>query len=231
MTFVNTDGMAFIGPGSEWFWTALSGLVLATTFIAIYRQLRLQRSLAAIEQVESFEREWASERMCRLRVETLVAFRDTPNPSNLDNPSAGLVALYWEKVATLVRGGYIDHKLIWQVSAENCVPWWIILGPSARRLREEWRDPTVSANFEWLAEAMAELRRRAGSSSYTEANVAAGLATRIATNLEAIRIEESLRTIILQSPGPATVGQAAPAAPAASTPAPPTATTPAAGPD
>jgi hypothetical protein len=32
---INTDGMAFIGPGSEWFWTALSGLVLAVTFIAI----------------------------------------------------------------------------------------------------------------------------------------------------------------------------------------------------
>jgi hypothetical protein len=41
--FLNTNGMAFVGPGSEWFWTAVSGLVLAGTFIAIYRQLRLQR--------------------------------------------------------------------------------------------------------------------------------------------------------------------------------------------
>jgi hypothetical protein len=31
---INTDGMSFIGPGSEWFWTALSGLVLAVTFSA-----------------------------------------------------------------------------------------------------------------------------------------------------------------------------------------------------
>lgn len=43
MKFINTDGMTFIGPGSEWFWTAISGLVLAGTFIAIYRQFRLQR--------------------------------------------------------------------------------------------------------------------------------------------------------------------------------------------
>ncbi len=40
MRLINTDGMAFIGPGSEWFWTAVSGLVLAGTAIAIYLQVR-----------------------------------------------------------------------------------------------------------------------------------------------------------------------------------------------
>ena len=44
MTPINTDGMSFIGPGSEWFWTALTGLVLGLTFLAIYRQLRLHPS-------------------------------------------------------------------------------------------------------------------------------------------------------------------------------------------
>jgi hypothetical protein len=40
--------MVFIGPGSEWFWAALSGIVTAVTLIAIFRQLRLQRSEGAI---------------------------------------------------------------------------------------------------------------------------------------------------------------------------------------
>jgi len=40
---INPDGMAFIGPGSEWFWTALQFTALATTFYAIYRQLRIQQ--------------------------------------------------------------------------------------------------------------------------------------------------------------------------------------------
>ena len=44
---INTDGLAFIGPGSEWFWTALSGIVLAVTFLGIYRQLRIARSANA----------------------------------------------------------------------------------------------------------------------------------------------------------------------------------------
>jgi hypothetical protein len=40
---INTDGSAFFGPGSEWFWTALQFTALAITFVAIYRQLRTQQ--------------------------------------------------------------------------------------------------------------------------------------------------------------------------------------------
>lgn len=43
MKLINIDGMAFIGPGSEWFWTALQFAALGLTFAAIYRQLRTQR--------------------------------------------------------------------------------------------------------------------------------------------------------------------------------------------
>ena len=43
MKLINTDGMALIGPGSEWLWAALTGLVLAGTGVAIFRQLRMQR--------------------------------------------------------------------------------------------------------------------------------------------------------------------------------------------
>lgn len=43
MKLINVDGLAFIGPGSEWFWTALQFAALASTFYAIYRQLRAQQ--------------------------------------------------------------------------------------------------------------------------------------------------------------------------------------------
>ena len=42
MELINTDGIALIGPGSEWFWTALGFAALASTFYAIYRQLKAQ---------------------------------------------------------------------------------------------------------------------------------------------------------------------------------------------
>ena len=68
MPSINTDGIVFIGPGSEWFWTAFSGAVVAVTFLVIYRQLRLQASQSAIQVLESFESEWASERMLLLQI-------------------------------------------------------------------------------------------------------------------------------------------------------------------
>ena len=68
MVLINTDGLSFIGPGSEWFWTAISGIVLAITFIAIYRQLSVQRSAAAIEQHSRLLRDWHSEPMLRSRI-------------------------------------------------------------------------------------------------------------------------------------------------------------------
>jgi hypothetical protein len=43
VNLINTDGLALIGPGSEWFWTALQFTALAITFVAIYRQLRAQQ--------------------------------------------------------------------------------------------------------------------------------------------------------------------------------------------
>jgi hypothetical protein len=55
VTLVNTSGMAFFGPGSEWFWAALQFTALAITFIAIYRQLRVARSARAVELVAEVE--------------------------------------------------------------------------------------------------------------------------------------------------------------------------------
>ena len=59
MTLINTNGMAFIGPGSEWFWTALTGVVLAITFVGIYRQLTVQVHASAAEQLAEFRHERA----------------------------------------------------------------------------------------------------------------------------------------------------------------------------
>jgi hypothetical protein len=41
---IETDGIAFVGPGSEWFWIALQFVALATTFYAIYRQMQVQQA-------------------------------------------------------------------------------------------------------------------------------------------------------------------------------------------
>ena len=40
---MNTDWIVYIGPGSEWFWLALQFTTLTITFLAIYRQLKVQQ--------------------------------------------------------------------------------------------------------------------------------------------------------------------------------------------
>jgi hypothetical protein len=84
MTLINTNGMVLIGPGSEWFWTALSGMVLAVTFVALYRQLRLQRAANALNAMEALTRRWESRDLVTTRLEAALAMR-SPRQHGLAN--------------------------------------------------------------------------------------------------------------------------------------------------
>ena len=74
MQLVNLDGLVILGPGSEWFWTMLSGIFVPITFYLLYRQLRLQASTASIEQVRRLAGEWDSEEMAMSALEVHDAF-------------------------------------------------------------------------------------------------------------------------------------------------------------
>jgi hypothetical protein len=122
MRFINTDGMSFIGPGSEWFWTALSGVVLAVTFIAIFRQLVLARGASAREQLESIGREWNTERFALCQLGVLLARRDSLDPASIPSSAALEIAGFWQRIAALVRGGHLDPKLLHTYSGGACPP-------------------------------------------------------------------------------------------------------------
>src|SRR5712671_5041384 len=98
---INTDGLAFIGPGSEWFWTAVSGIVLAVTFVAIYRQLALAQSANAFTQLGGLVDEWEGERLIRKRLGVLVALRDGASPADIPDAPGMAIANYWEKFGAL----------------------------------------------------------------------------------------------------------------------------------
>ena len=132
MKLINTDGMAFIGPGSEWFWTAVSGLVLAVTFLAIYRQLRLQASQAAVEQLDAVTREFFSERMMRHQLAVLLAMQAGVDRAHLPVASAAVVADYFDKLGKLARDGHVDLKNI-EGMALISLTWWATLEPFIRR--------------------------------------------------------------------------------------------------
>ena len=201
MTFINTDGMSFIGPGSEWLWTALSGIVLAVTFLAIYRQLRLQRSQAAIDQLDRRLNEWASERLVRSKLEINLALRDGVPRAELPETSADAIAVYWEKVGSLARGGHIEVNGVWDFGGNQCRFWWELLRPYIEQERVDGGEPRLYEYFEWLAGAIAEMDHHAGvTKAYDDALLVGDLDRRIDAFRAQLRGEQELRSVILLSP-------------------------------
>lgn len=203
--------MGLIGPGSEWFWTAVSGLILAVTFIAIYRQLRQQARASAIEAVEAWISEGSSERLSRAILDTLVALRDHKDPADLPEWGPSAIAAALEKWATLARDGHRDTKLLHQLQPHIPQIWWLLLAPWIRKKRAEFGDPRVFENFEWLAGVLAEMDRRAGVPAITSAAIPSHIDALFAYSQESITVAQAMRTVIIASPEPEAVIVAQPA--------------------
>ena len=189
MKLINTDGMVLIGPGSEWFWTAVSGIVLAITFVAIYRQLALARGANAFAQLGALVTEWQGERLIRKRIAVLHAYRDGVAAADIPDSPAGAIANYWEKVAALVRAGHIDQALIAE-GLGGAEDWWGILAPWVRRARLEDANPHFWEHFEWLAGALVRLHP---SAAFDRETFERGLNQRIGANENDLRDAVAMR--------------------------------------
>jgi hypothetical protein len=211
VTLINTKGMAFLGPGSEWFWAALQFTALAITFIAIYRQLLIARSQRLVEQVTLYTRQFEDERMARHRLAILVALRD-----GVEIPRAAGVALsnYFETLGALTRKQHLDIKMLWDLFDLPALGWWGVLRAWVHQERAVDGD-AVCEEWEWLVEAFKRMDRRAGRVVIdAEARAAVSLAgERVIRTLEdTIRVEQALRSVIIPpSDGLDTVQSSAPA--------------------
>jgi hypothetical protein len=213
MTLINTNGMAFIGPGSEWFWTAVSGLVLAVTFFAIYRQLRLQRDAAATEQLTSLTNDWASERMARAKLAVLVALDAGTDPARLPDRAVSDIGFFWQKVGYLARGGHMDRQLVYEHLGNQIQDWWSYLRPYTIADREASHDPGSWQGFEWLARDAAARDARRGVPKRDDAERAKWISAGIEHFREAIELEEARRTVMVRltpTPIPVTSVRASP---------------------
>jgi hypothetical protein len=184
---INSDGMAFIGPGSEWFWTALSGLVLAITFIAIFRQLRLQADAAAIKQLQDIEHEWSSERLARAKLTVLLALEAGAGPDELPNRAVSEIGFFWQRVGYLVRTGHMDRRPVYEHLGDQLQFW-------AAWLRPAWPD------FAWLAQVAAgmdEKRGKAAAANDPE-SLSHELPALLAHFREAIVMFEELRAVTVR---------------------------------
>jgi hypothetical protein len=208
--FINTDGMAFIGPGSEWFWTAVSGLVLAITFVAIWRQLALQRSASGYAQVTDLSRQDFAEPMLRVKVEIYRALQEGCEPSQVPFGAASYLIDFWEDIGVLVRQGHLDRRLLHEAMGNGCRRWWATLQPFIERVRAEV-GPRAAEHFEWLAGQMAALDRKVGDATVYDAEyVARTLENHLRNQSDRLRTAEELRGFVLR-PGNEAIIHAGPA--------------------
>lgn len=199
---------AIFAPG--WVWSMLSMVLVVGSLAGLYRQLRLQHSQGAVEQLDAFLREWGSERLLSYRLKCLVALQGGADPAHVHDAVGGTLCNYWEAIGALARAGHLDRRLLWDNHGNTCQLWWGYLGPYCRATRARLEDPAIYKNFEWLAAEMDSLDRRAGTSvTYDEALLTALLDRGVNNTRERLAVEQSLRTVIIASP------EAAPAAPPA----------------
>jgi hypothetical protein len=196
---INTQNLVLVGPGSEWFWTAVSGLVLAITFLAIYRQLRLQRDTAAIEQVAEMERSWTSERMVRSKLAVLLAIEAGTAPADIPDKAATHIGDFWERLGYLARTGRMSRRFVYDQWGGVAPRWWARLLPSTLAWRERDQEPRIWSDFEWLARMMVEMDGKGGvAASLDPESLARQLPFDINQAREAVEIEVELRTMTVR---------------------------------
>ena len=133
--------LTLIGSGSEWFWTMVSGLVVAVTFLVIYRQLQAQGAANAFQRIETVHGRWGSPELVLARLQVARALRDgtlDPNDTRVD-----AVLNFFELVRDLNRQGYLGDEEIARSFGAFVVVWWRLLEPVIRSQASLEGDPEM----------------------------------------------------------------------------------------
>ena len=133
--------LTLIGTGSEWFWTMVSGLVVAVTFVIIYRQLKAQGAANAFQRIETVHARWGSPELVLARLQVARALRD--GTLDADDTRVDAVLNFFELVRDLNRQGYLDDEEIARSFGAFVVVWWRLLEPVIRAQASLEGDPEM----------------------------------------------------------------------------------------
>jgi len=136
MTVVNTEGLAFFGPGSEWFWAAAQFVVVVVTLAAIYRQLRSQAAANFVHRIETLGSRWDSPRMTYSRLELALHLR-YEQPDLICFYKACPVLDFFADLHNLNVEGYIGIKEIEANWGKAIQMWTALTAPVVALRRQE----------------------------------------------------------------------------------------------
>jgi hypothetical protein len=158
MHLIETEGLVLIGPGSEWFWAAASGVVTAVTFLLIYRQVRLQGAANSLARITVLERDWESRHMTMLRVEAAQELRTGIRGDGTDAACRRLLS-FLADVTSLWRRGLLDDEEAGPTWALSGWIWYQLLGPVIDAERQMQGASTYS-DADWLMTRVRSLTTR-----------------------------------------------------------------------
>ena len=141
--------LTLIGTGSEWFWTMVSGLVVAITFVVIYRQLKAQGAANAFQRIETVHGRWGSPELILARLQVARSLRD--GTLDDDDTRVDAVLNFFELVRDLNRQGYLDDEEIARSFGAFIVVWWRLLEPAVRAQASLEGDPEMWIGLQELA--------------------------------------------------------------------------------
>ena len=188
---MSSEPIVLFGPGSEWFWSMAQFVVVAVTLVGIYYQFRLQRAANAFDQLNRIGAEWESEPMLRAKLQVaraVVAGEEAPNGA------MAVIGNYWEGVASLVRGGHVDGRVVYDSVGGGTPFWWAALAGAVRDVRALREDPTIFASLEWLAARFSAYAQDDGSPlDYDQAALVRIFTASIPGLVDRIRMAEESR--------------------------------------
>ncbi len=155
---INTDGLAIIGPGSEWFWAMLTMIMLTITFGAVYRQLRAQTTANALQKMQFLMDRYESDQMHHARLTTALHLK-YGKPGVME-PAMVQIANFWETVAGLLEDGNLRLRDV-EALGRSIQMWWALLAPAIRK-ETEYQGAPMYDSWERLNGLLRERDAKAG---------------------------------------------------------------------
>jgi len=188
MRVINTDGLALIGPGSEWLWTALQFLALSITGLAIFRQLRAQTSANSLAMGIRLADEFRVE-LLRFKLASLM---DVSGNSRTMTPAIEKVGGFFDGTASAIENGYVPARMAWQEWGEASQTFWAVFRPTLEERRKT--EPGLWKDWEHWRDDLVDRDRKAGTvRDLSPTYLASWIPEAIAYYIASLRLEEEAK--------------------------------------
>ena len=157
----NLDGLTIVGQGSEWFWSMAQLLLLAVTFVVIYRQLRAQGATNVVQRMDSLVHRWGTGEMTHAQAELALHLKYEGIGTGTWIKAFPILN-FIDEVGRLQRDG---HMSLDEVSFHFGYPfpaWWTLLAPHVEQMQARY-GPAIYAETKRLMRAMTDLDAQAGT--------------------------------------------------------------------